>query len=101
MQKKAVRKSLVKSEKRTQNSTSFRFFLNFYLFFLGTLDSVPENKPEFVAEEIEEDYRFLYIGKAGSRTTLHFDVACSYSWSANVVGSKRWVFFHESEITGC
>jgi hypothetical protein len=35
------------------------------------------------------DYRFLYLGPAGSWTPLHHDVLCSYSWSANVCGRKR------------
>jgi hypothetical protein len=37
------------------------------------------------------DHRFVYIGPAGSVTRLHADVLFSYSWSANVVGSKRWL----------
>lgn len=41
-----------------------------------------------------DDYRFLYLGPAGSRTPLHHDVLCSYSWSANLAGSKRWRLFH-------
>ena len=36
------------------------------------------------------DHRFVYVGPAGSRTRLHADVLFSYSWSANVVGRKRW-----------
>jgi hypothetical protein len=41
-----------------------------------------------------DDYRFLYLGPAGSRTPLHHDVLCSYSWSANLAGRKRWRLFH-------
>ena len=36
------------------------------------------------------DHRFVYVGPAGSRTALHADVFFSFSWSANVVGAKRW-----------
>ena len=36
------------------------------------------------------DHRFVYVGPAGSRTALHADVFFSFSWSANVCGSKRW-----------
>jgi len=36
------------------------------------------------------DYRFIYIGPAGSWTALHADVLRSFSWSANVAGTKRW-----------
>ena len=37
------------------------------------------------------DHRFVYVGPKGSTTALHADVLFSYSWSANVVGSKRWL----------
>ena len=39
------------------------------------------------------DYRFVYVGPAGSRTPLHCDVLHSASWSANVCGIKRWLLF--------
>lgn len=35
------------------------------------------------------DYRFVYLGPAGTWTPVHHDVLCSYSWSANVCGRKR------------
>lgn len=37
------------------------------------------------------DHRFVYVGPSGSQTALHADVLFSYSWSANVVGRKRWL----------
>lgn len=37
----------------------------------------------------QADYRFAYVGLAGSRTMLHADVLRSYSWSANAAGTKR------------
>lgn len=36
------------------------------------------------------DFRFTYAGPVGTFTPLHHDVYGSYSWSANVVGRKRW-----------
>lgn len=36
------------------------------------------------------DYRFTYVGPAGTFTPFHRDVFGSYSWSANVLGRKRW-----------
>ena len=39
------------------------------------------------------DFRFCYLGPAGTFTPLHRDVYASYSWSANVVGRKMWWFF--------
>ena len=43
------------------------------------------------------DYRFLYIGPRGSWTPLHCDVFGSYSWSANIVGRKKWLFWRPGE----
>jgi hypothetical protein len=37
------------------------------------------------------DYRFVYMGPAGSWTPCHADVLRSYSWSVNVCGRKRWL----------
>ena len=39
-----------------------------------------------------EDYRFVYIGPKDSFTPFHSDVFNSFSWSANVVGKKLWIF---------
>ncbi|KAL7422608.1 hypothetical protein Q5752_003256 [Cryptotrichosporon argae] len=39
------------------------------------------------------DFRFTYLGPAGTFTPLHRDVYASYSWSANVVGRKVWWLF--------
>jgi hypothetical protein len=36
------------------------------------------------------DYRFLYLGPAGSATPPHADVLRSHSWSASLAGRKRW-----------
>mmetsp|Transcript_75378 Transcript_75378/g.176965 ORF Transcript_75378/g.176965 Transcript_75378/m.176965 type:complete len:372 (+) Transcript_75378:216-1331(+) len=36
------------------------------------------------------DHRFVYWGPAESFTPLHTDILWSFSWSANVVGAKRW-----------
>ena len=38
-----------------------------------------------------DDYRFVYIGPKGSWTPFHADVYGSFSWSANVIGRKRWI----------
>ncbi|KAG7392641.1 JmjC domain, hydroxylase [Phytophthora pseudosyringae] len=48
-------------------------------------------------EKSESDYRFVYLGPAGSWTPLHQDVFRSYSWSVNVCGRKEWVFFHPDD----
>ncbi|CAL4067628.1 unnamed protein product, partial [Meganyctiphanes norvegica] len=44
-------------------------------------------------DDIKDDYRFVYIGPKQSWTPFHADVFRSYSWSANVCGRKRWVFY--------
>ncbi|PNW85229.1 hypothetical protein CHLRE_03g177007v5 [Chlamydomonas reinhardtii] len=40
---------------------------------------------------VTSDYRFCYLGPAGSWSPLHSDVLRSHSWSANVCGRKRWL----------
>ncbi|KZT71127.1 Clavaminate synthase-like protein [Daedalea quercina L-15889] len=40
-----------------------------------------------------DDFRFVYVGAAGTFTPLHRDVYTSYSWSTNVCGRKRWWLF--------
>ncbi|PVG00504.1 Clavaminate synthase-like protein [Serendipita vermifera] len=41
----------------------------------------------------QDDFRFVYMGPAGTFTRLHRDVYTSYSWSTNIVGRKRWWLF--------
>ena len=62
-------------------------------------DSRLENTKEYSDRNGDEgnDYRFLYIGPQGSWTPLHCDVFGSYSWSANIVGRKRWLFWRPGE----
>jgi hypothetical protein len=38
-----------------------------------------------------DDYRFLYLGTAGTSTGFHHDVYLSHSWSTSLCGVKRWV----------
>ncbi|XP_014481072.1 PREDICTED: jmjC domain-containing protein 4 [Dinoponera quadriceps] len=47
--------------------------------------------------ELNDDYMFVYMGPKGSWTPLHVDVFTSYSWSANIVGRKRWLLFPPRE----
>lgn len=44
----------------------------------------------------EDDFRFLYLGMAGTGTGLHHDVICSHSWSGQISGFKLWILFHPS-----
>ncbi|KAI0709259.1 Clavaminate synthase-like protein [Earliella scabrosa] len=41
----------------------------------------------------DDDFRFVYVGAAGTFTPLHRDVYTSYSWSTNIAGRKRWWLF--------
>ncbi|KAJ1966433.1 High affinity Ca2+/Mn2+ P-type ATPase-like protein [Dipsacomyces acuminosporus] len=43
-------------------------------------------------KELDDDYRFCYMGGDGTWTPFHEDVYRSYSWSANICGEKRWIF---------
>lgn len=65
-------------------------------------DYVPYETPVFFASDWlnqywdgmeSDDYRFVYIGPSSSWTPFHADVLRSYSWSANVFGSKTWYLF--------
>ncbi|XP_034948136.1 2-oxoglutarate and iron-dependent oxygenase JMJD4 [Chelonus insularis] len=47
--------------------------------------------------DLNDDYMFVYMGPKGSWTPLHVDVFKSYSWSANIVGKKRWLLFPPGE----
>lgn len=49
--------------------------------------------------ELGDDYMFVYMGPKETWTPLHADVFTSYSWSANIVGRKRWLLFppHEED----
>ena len=38
------------------------------------------------------DLRFVYCGPANTLTPLHCDVWRTHSWSANLCGTKRWLF---------
>ena len=52
------------------------------------------NQNHSVTQDFKKsDYKFVYIGPKGSWTPFHSDVFGSYSWSANVVGEKEWIFF--------
>ena len=41
----------------------------------------------------EDDYSFAYAGTPGTTTLIHHDVGCSYSWSVNLTGYKRWLLW--------
>ena len=54
-----------------------------------------DSDANFITEENfrKSDYKFVYIGPQGSWTPFHSDVFGSFSWSANIVGEKEWIFF--------
>jgi Cupin-like domain len=45
---------------------------------------------DWLNECTKNSYRFVYLGPKGTSTRLHADVLCSFSWSSNVCGIKRW-----------
>ena len=61
------------------------------------LYDVPECfQDDFLNEYLERtsagsDYKFVYMGPAGSRTCVHTDVLHSNSWSAQIAGTKLWL----------
>ncbi|KAH9526821.1 JmjC domain-containing protein 4 [Dermatophagoides farinae] len=46
---------------------------------------------EYCTAKSIADFKFTYMGPKGSTTPLHVDVFGSFSWSANVIGTKRWL----------
>ncbi|TGZ69616.1 hypothetical protein CRM22_003637 [Opisthorchis felineus] len=52
-----------------------------------------------VRPDVRDDFRFVYLGTKGTWTPLHADVYHSYSWSANICGTKRWWFLPPGEET--
>ena len=48
---------------------------------------------EYWNEIKTDDYKFVYLGPKGSWTPFHTDVYGSFSWSANIAGYKKWIFF--------
>nr|KAG5702396.1 hypothetical protein BaRGS_027483 [Batillaria attramentaria] len=42
-----------------------------------------------VREDIDDDYRFVYMGPKGTWTPFHADVFRSFSWSANICGREE------------
>lgn len=52
---------------------------------------------EFCVQNDGDDYRFVYMGPKGTWTPFHSDVFSSFSWSTNIIGVKRWLFFAPGE----
>lgn len=52
---------------------------------------------EYALDHNEDDFMFVYIGPQGSWTPLHSDVYSSFSWSVNITGLKKWIFFPPGE----
>ncbi|NP_001292295.1 jmjC domain-containing protein 4-like [Magallana gigas] len=52
---------------------------------------------EFWDTKDDDDYRFVYMGPKGSWTPFHADVFRSFSWSANICGRKKWIFYPPGE----
>ncbi|XP_076994063.1 2-oxoglutarate and iron-dependent oxygenase JMJD4 [Tamandua tetradactyla] len=40
-----------------------------------------------------DDYRFIYMGPAGTWSPFHADIFRSFSWSVNICGRKKWLLF--------
>ncbi|XP_050097046.1 2-oxoglutarate and iron-dependent oxygenase JMJD4 homolog [Anopheles aquasalis] len=45
---------------------------------------------EYLLDRGTDDYRFVYMGPAGTWTAFHADVFGSFSWSVNIFGEKLW-----------
>ncbi|CAH8465322.1 unnamed protein product [Heterobilharzia americana] len=47
--------------------------------------------------DLSDDFKFVYLGSEGTWTPFHADVYRSFSWSANILGHKRWWIFPPGE----
>ncbi|CAH8460452.1 unnamed protein product [Schistosoma turkestanicum] len=47
--------------------------------------------------DLSDDFKFVYLGGDGTWTPFHADVYRSFSWSANILGHKRWWIFPPGE----
>ncbi|KAH8850717.1 2-oxoglutarate and iron-dependent oxygenase JMJD4 [Schistosoma japonicum] len=47
--------------------------------------------------DLSDDFKFVYLGDRGTWTPFHVDVYHSFSWSANILGHKRWWIFPPGE----
>lgn len=75
------------------------WYLKDWNFMKGTNESCKlyERPPYFAEDWLNEfeqahcsDHRFVYLGPKGVLTPLHRDVLCSFSWSVNMFGRKKW-----------
>ncbi|KAM7352208.1 jumonji domain containing 4 [Cochliomyia hominivorax] len=44
-----------------------------------------------------DDYRFVYMGPKDTWTPFHSDVFGSFSWSTNIMGTKKWLLLPPGE----
>ncbi|XP_065917396.1 2-oxoglutarate and iron-dependent oxygenase JMJD4-like isoform X2 [Dysidea avara] len=47
--------------------------------------------------DVDDDYKFVYMGPKGSWTPFHADVLRSYSWLTIICGCKDWILFPPGE----
>ncbi|XP_049548391.1 2-oxoglutarate and iron-dependent oxygenase JMJD4 homolog [Anopheles darlingi] len=52
---------------------------------------------EYLLDRGTDDYRFVYMGPAGTWTAFHADVFGSFSWSVNIFGEKLWYLLAPGE----
>lgn len=52
---------------------------------------------DYLIDHNKEDYKFVYMGKAGTFTPFHVDVFQSFSWSVNIIGRKFWYILPPGE----
>lgn len=97
--------SIIDDECGVLEAHPFPVYLKDWHFALDVDESNYSNPPQFSMDWLNEyslavrgtDYRFLYLGPPGTRTLLHTDVLGSFSWSTNIAGRKRWVFFQPKD----
>jgi histone arginine demethylase JMJD6 len=49
-------------------------------------------------EHVRPQWRWIFLGPAGSGTPLHVDVMYSSAWNAAITGRKRWLFYAPNQV---
>ena len=105
--------SLQQSRKEEQLSSSLSFGTPLLSPTTTSITITPEIEILYIVPEIFDgdifnpfllsngggDYRFVYWGPFSSSTSIHTDVLHTFSWSFNVLGEKKWIFYPPTNDT--
>ncbi|OTF81288.1 hypothetical protein BLA29_005996 [Euroglyphus maynei] len=99
-------RNVIKNDEQTLNTSNILYLKDWHLAQDSNCDDFYELPVFFESDYLNEycqdeqitDFKFTYIGPKGSYTPLHIDVFGSFSWSANIIGTKRWLMIPEPYV---